>query len=104
VILEFPSGQSCYVCGHQLGHTSGCNSWGGGTTGRIEIEIPFNAPPDVDRILLLMDATLAVVFRMETTYDLRQVTVQGDAFSRAIREGGEVTYRGGCDRRNIGGD
>jgi predicted dehydrogenase len=59
-----------------------------GTSGRIEIEIPFNAPPDRETRILVDDGrdvfgggVTADVFRATDQY-----TVQGDAFSRAIRE------------------
>ena len=63
-----------------------------GTKGRIEIEIPFNAPPD------RADANFyrrrkrcdGLGIRAETIPACDQYTVQGDAFSRAIRENTEV--------------
>ena len=63
-----------------------------GTTGRVEIEIPFNAPPDRPCRMLVDNG--ADVFgggmRTEEFPVCDQYTVQGDAFSRAIREDGEV--------------
>ncbi len=43
-ILEFPSGQSVFTCSTQLVPYQRMHFMG--TKGRIEIEIPFNAPPD----------------------------------------------------------
>src|SRR5437899_11131855 len=63
-----------------------------GTTGRIEIEIPFNAPPDRPTKIFIDDGhdVFGGGIRMETIPVCDQYTVQGDAFSRAIREGSEV--------------
>jgi predicted dehydrogenase len=63
-----------------------------GTTGRIEIEIPFNAPPDRACRIFIDDGrdVFGGGIRIETIPVCDQYTVQGDAFSRAIREGGEV--------------
>ena len=43
-VLEFEGGTSTFTCGTQLAPYQRVNIFG--TTGRIEIEIPFNAPPD----------------------------------------------------------
>jgi predicted dehydrogenase len=63
-----------------------------GTQGRIEIEIPFNAPPDRETRILVDDGR--DVFGGGVTTDIfsvtDQYTVQGEAFSRAIREHGPV--------------
>ncbi len=63
-----------------------------GTKGRIEIEIPFNAPPDRPT-RLWVDETGDLTgsgIRMEEFPTADQYTMQGDAFSRAILEGGDV--------------
>jgi predicted dehydrogenase len=68
-----------------------------GTKGRIEIQIPFNAPPGgatrifVDDGSALDGAGIAV----ETLPPCDQYTLQGDAFSRAIR--GETPLPYGVD-------
>jgi len=58
-----------------------------GTTGRIELQIPFNAPEGGATRLLVDDATAldgsGVV--VETIAPCNQYTLQGDAFSRAVR-------------------
>jgi predicted dehydrogenase len=54
-----------------------------GTRARIEIEIPFNAPPDRPCRIFLDGAA-------EEFPACDQYTLQGDLFSRAIRDGGEV--------------
>jgi predicted dehydrogenase len=63
-----------------------------GTKGRIEIEIPFNAPPDRPT-RLWVDETGELFgsgIKMEEFPTADQYTMQGDAFSRAILEGGDV--------------
>ena len=63
-----------------------------GTTGRIEIEIPFNAPPD--RVTRLFVDTGADLFgtgkRMEEFSICDQYTIQGDLFSLALCTDGAV--------------
>ena len=44
-ILDFGEGTSSFTCSTQLTPYQRVNIFG--TEGRIEIEIPFNAPPDV---------------------------------------------------------
>ena len=63
-----------------------------GTKGRIEIEIPFNAPTDRPT-RLWVDETGDLTgsgIRMEEFPTADQYTLQGDAFSKAILEGGDV--------------
>jgi predicted dehydrogenase len=89
-ILEFPSGQAVFTCSTQLVAYQRMQFFG--TTGRIEIEIPFNAPPDRPCRILIDDGrdVFGGGIRIETIPVCDQYTVQGDAFSMAIREGGEV--------------
>jgi predicted dehydrogenase len=54
-----------------------------GTTGRIEIEIPFNAPPDKPTRIFVND-------EVEEFPVCDQYTIQGELFSRAILEDTEV--------------
>jgi predicted dehydrogenase len=89
-ILEFPSGQSIFTCGTQLVPYQRMQFFG--TQGRIEVEIPFNAPNDRPCRIFIDDGSDLFGGGMITeefaTCD--QYTIQGDVFSRAIREGGEV--------------
>jgi predicted dehydrogenase len=89
-ILEFPSGQAVFTCSTQLVPYQRMQFLG--TKGRIEIKIPFNAPNDRPCELLIDDGCDVfgggIAAEMIPTCD--QYTVQGDAFSMAIREGGEV--------------
>jgi predicted dehydrogenase len=89
-LLRFPSGQCIFTCSTQLVPYQRVQIFG--TKGRIELEIPFNAPPDRPCRILIDDG--ADVFgggiRTEGFAICNQYTIQGDAFSRAIREGSEV--------------
>jgi predicted dehydrogenase len=89
-ILEFPSGQAIFTCSTQLVPYQRINVFG--TKGRIEIEIPFNAPPDRPCRILIDDGrdVFGGGITMETLPVCDQYTVQGDAFSRAILENTEV--------------
>src|SRR5215475_12349063 len=84
-ILDFPSGQSTFTCSTQLVPYQRSHFLG--TRGRIEIEIPFNAPNDrLCRILI--DDGRDVFGSGIATEDFPvcdQYTIQGDVFSRAIR-------------------
>ncbi len=90
VVMEFPSGQAVFTCGTQLVPYQRMQFLG--TTGRIEIEIPFNAPPDRGTKIFVDDGrdVFGAGIRTETIPVCDQYTVQGDTFSRAIREGTEV--------------
>ena len=89
-ILDFPSGQSIFTCSTQLVPYQRMQFYG--TTGRIEIEIPFNAP-NVRPCRILIDNGKDLFgggVRTEEFAPCDQYGIQGDVFSRAIREGGEV--------------
>ncbi len=89
-ILDFPAGQSIFTCSTQLVPYQRMQFLG--THGRIEIEIPFNAPPDrLTRLFLdeggdLFGANLTT----QTFPTADQYTLQGDAFSLAVLEGRAV--------------
>jgi predicted dehydrogenase len=89
-ILDFPSGQSVLMCSTQL--TPYQRSHFLGTKGRIEIEIPFNAPNDRPCRIFIDDGRDVfgggIVTEEFAVCD--QYTIQGDAFSRAIRGECEV--------------
>ncbi len=80
-LLEFPSAFSIFTCGTQLVSYQRMHFLG--TKGRVEVEIPFNAPPDRPCRILLDD-------RVEEFPICDQYGLQADAFARAIQEGGEV--------------
>jgi predicted dehydrogenase len=84
-ILEFASGTSTFTCATQLVPYQRVNIFG--TKGRIEIEIPFNAPSDRPcKIWHGDDARIEEVI-LEIC---NQYTIQGDLFSRAVLEDREV--------------
>ena len=78
-ILDFGNGTSTFTCSTQLSSYQRANIFG--TEGRIEIEIPCNAPPD--RPCRLWHQRGAKID--EIVCDVcDQYTLQGDAFARAI--------------------
>lgn len=81
VILQYPQGHASFTCSTQLVPYQKMHIFG--TTGRIEIEIPFNAPPDKPTRIFVND-------EVEEFPVCDQYTIQGELFSRAILEGGEV--------------
>jgi predicted dehydrogenase len=89
-ILEFSGGHSIFTCSTQLTPYQRIHFLG--TRGRIELEIPFNAPPDRPT-RLFVDATgdlagtgiSTEIFPVDDQY-----TMQGEAFAQAVREGTEV--------------
>jgi predicted dehydrogenase len=78
-ILDFGRGTATFTCSTQL--TSYQRAQIFGTEGRIEIEIPVNAPPDRPCRLWHQRGTTTdeIVFPVCDQY-----TLQGDAFARAI--------------------
>jgi predicted dehydrogenase len=89
-ILDFPSGQSTFTCSTQLVPYQRMQFLG--TRGRIEIEIPFNAPNDRPCRIFIDDGgeLFGSGISTESFPTCDQYTVQGDVFSKTIREGGEV--------------
>ena len=84
-ILEFSAGTSTFTCSTQTFLSQRVTVFG--SDGRIEIEIPFNAPPD--RPTRLWHTTSAGT--EEITFDIcDQYTIQGDLFAQAILEDTEV--------------
>ncbi len=89
-ILEFPTGHAIFTCSTQLIPYQRVHFLG--TRGRIEIEIPFNAPPDRPT-RLFVDSTgdlsgSGITSEIFPTAD--QYTMQGDAFAKAVRDNTEV--------------
>ena len=89
-ILDFPGGHAIFTCSTQLIPYQRIHFLG--TRGRIEIEIPFNAPPD--RPTRLFIDTSSDLFgggiATESFPVCDQYTLQGDAFSRAVLDNTEV--------------
>jgi predicted dehydrogenase len=87
-ILEFPSGHCVFTCSTQIMQQQSMCFYG--TTGRIQPEIPFNATPGgTSRIFIDDGRDLTGGGRVVEEFPAcDQYTIQGDLFSRAIREGG----------------
>ncbi len=78
-ILDFGSGTSTFTCSTQMAPFQRVNIFG--DIGRIEIEIPFNAPPD--RPCKIWHQRGGEI--EEITFDIcNQYGIQGDLFSKAI--------------------
>jgi len=78
-ILQFEQGTATFTCSTQLSPYQRVNIFG--TSGRIEIEIPFNAPPDKPCKMWLQAGSEIE----EITFDIcDQYTIQGDLFSLAV--------------------
>ena len=84
-LLTFPSGDAIFTCSTQLIPYQRVQLLC--TKGRVEVEIPFNAPPDA---ITRIQVTTAEGTRTEEFAPCDQYTLQGDDFSRAILENGEV--------------
>lgn len=77
-ILDFGRGTSTFTCSTQLTPYQRVNIFG--TTGRVEIEIPFNAPPDRPCRLWHEREGRVEECRFEVC---DQYTIQGDLFAEA---------------------
>lgn len=88
-ILEFAGGQSIFTCSTQLVPYQRVQFFG--TKGRIEIEIPFNAPKDRPTRIFVDGGELFGSERVTEEFPVcDQYTLQGDEFSKAILEDTEV--------------
>jgi predicted dehydrogenase len=88
-LLDFPSGHATFTCGTRIVPYQRVQIIG--TRGRLEVQIPCNAPPDEPCKVFLDDGSdlsgrNIQVIEFETC---DQYTVQGDLFSQAIRENKE---------------
>jgi predicted dehydrogenase len=89
-ILDFPAGQAAFTCSTQLVPYQRFQFLG--AKGRIELEVPVNAPPDKP-VRLHIDSGVDLFgggITTETFPVCDQYTLQGDAFSRAILDDTEV--------------
>lgn len=84
-ILQFNEGTSTFTCGTQLTPYQRVHAFG--TRGRVEIEIPFNAPPDRPcKAWLQQNGNI-----QEFSFDIcDQYQIQGDLFSKSILDDTEV--------------
>ena len=89
-ILEFPEGHSIFTCSTQLIPYQRIHFLG--TRGRIELEVPFNAPPDrPTRLFIDISGDLSGSGISTEIFPVGdQYTAQGEAFAKAVREGTDV--------------
>jgi predicted dehydrogenase len=90
MMLDFNGRHAVGTCSMQLAHAQRITI--AGTRGRVEIEIPFNAPPDKPcRILVDDGKDLSGQSAEVLKFDVcDQYTIQGDVFSSSIRDGAEL--------------
>jgi len=82
VVLDFGDRTSTFSCSTQMAPYQRVNIFG--DKGRVEIEIPFNAPPDRPCRMWHQQADASIE---EIACDIcNQYTIQGDLFSRAVLE------------------
>jgi predicted dehydrogenase len=90
-MMEFPGGQCTFTCSTQLSYNQRIAFFG--TKGRIELDRPLNPLSDQPTRILIddnpSDPTGAGII-YETIPACDQFTIQGDLFSKAILENGEV--------------
>lgn len=89
-VMEFPSGQAIWTVATQLVQYQRVQILG--TTGRIDIEIPFNAPNDTPCRLYIDDGQdkSGRSARIEEIPVCDQYTIEVNEFSRAVLEDTEV--------------
>jgi len=90
-ILEFPTGQSIFTVSTQMNYFQ-CMTFLG-TEGRIEVEVPFNAPTEKPCRLILDDGKDLYAGgsqQIELIPACNQFTIQAELFSKAVRGEGEV--------------
>ncbi len=88
-VLEYPSGHCVFACSTQSVPNQGMHFFG--TKGRIALDIPFNAIPGRPSRIVIDDSgdLLGSGITVEETAPCDQYALQGDLFSRAVREGGQ---------------
>jgi predicted dehydrogenase len=92
ILLDFGSGHAIGTCSTQLVPYQRIQIMG--TRGRIEIEIPFNAPPDqLCRVFLDDGTNLRGESARQIGFEIcDQYTIQADLLSRAIMDGTPAPY------------
>jgi predicted dehydrogenase len=92
IMMDFAGRHAIGTCSTQLAHAQRITI--AGTAGRVEVEIPFNAPPDRPCRIFVEDSPPGAVPDLHViefdTCD--QYTIQGDLFSRAAMEDGPAPY------------
>ena len=92
MMLDYPSGHAVGTCSTRLVSHQRVQIFG--TRGRLEIEIPFNAPPDRPCRIFVDDGRDVFGTGIETieipTCD--QYTIQADLFAQAVQQNTEVPW------------
>jgi predicted dehydrogenase len=92
MMLDYPSGHAVGTCSTRLVAHQRVQVFG--TSGRLEIEIPFNAPPDRPCRIFVDDGRDLFGTGIETiaipTCD--QYTIQADLFAQAVQQNTEVPW------------
>lgn len=91
-ILDFPAGHATFTCSTQITPFQRMQIFG--TEGRIEIEIPFNAPTDRPCRVFLDDGSQLgdAGVQVEELPVTDQYTAQAEVFSIAVREGEALEF------------
>lgn len=90
-ILEFPTGQSIFTVSTQMNYFQRMEFLG--TEGRLEVEVPFNAPTEKPCRLIIDDGKDLYAGgsqQVELIPVCNQFTIQADLFSKAVRGEEEV--------------
>jgi predicted dehydrogenase len=86
-VLDFGGTSATFTCSTQLAPYQRMQFFG--TRGRVEVEVPFNAPPDRSTRILIADDAPGGQIEAREFPACNQYTIQGDLFSRAVRGEGE---------------
>jgi predicted dehydrogenase len=90
-ILEFPTGQSIFTVSTQMNYFQRMEFLG--TEGRLEVEVPFNAPTEKPCRVIIDDGKELYAGGSQVVELIpvcNQFTMQADLFSKAVRGEGEV--------------
>jgi len=89
-LMRFPGGQATFACSGQLVPFQRMELFG--SRGRIQVEIPFNAPPDRPCRILVDDGSAlgGLAARVIEFPVVDQYALQADRFSDAVRGRGTV--------------
>ena len=94
VLMDFPTGQAMFTVSTQLTPYQVVQAFT--TKKKFEIPIPFNTPPDRPTQILSHENDILDGDVVEQTFDVcNHYTLQGDAFSRSIRD--QVPFAGSLD-------
>ena len=89
VIMDFPSGQASFVCSTQMVPFQRMNIMG--TKGRLEVEIPFNAPTDRKTHMYLSKGEFYQAENQLLDFEIcDQYGLQAESFERTVRDGDEL--------------